>query len=85
MQGTIVNYRRGRKTMRGNQAIVLVKGIDSKRKAQTLVGKKVQWKNPRGRLLSGKISAAHGNNGAVRARFNTGIPGQAIGGKVEIA
>jgi ribosomal protein L35AE/L33A len=34
--------------------------------------------------ISGKISAVHGNKGAVRAIFESGLPGQAVGGTVVI-
>jgi len=53
--------------------------------AKALVGKKVSWKSPAGKVLPGKISAAHGRKGCVRALFETGMPGQAVGQRVEIA
>ena len=34
--------------------------------------------------MLGKINAIHGNKGALRAVFETGIPGQALGKKVKI-
>ncbi|MFA4983551.1 MAG: 50S ribosomal protein L35ae, partial [Candidatus Micrarchaeia archaeon] len=38
-----------------------------------------------GKEIIGKVSKAHGNSGAVLARFDKGLPGQAIGTEVEIA
>lgn len=70
--------------MRGNQMIVEVKGFDTRAKAAQLIGKRVVWMTPAKNEIHGKIVGAHGNSGAVRARFNRGMPGQAIGGKVEI-
>jgi ribosomal protein L35AE/L33A len=34
--------------------------------------------------MSGKVAASHGNSGAVRVIFETGMPGQALGQKVKI-
>jgi large subunit ribosomal protein L35Ae len=86
MKGIVVNVRRGRHTVYENQAIVRVEGIDSREKAQELVGKEVIWKTPgkKGKVIKGKITAAHGNKGYVRVLFEKGVPGQMIGDEVEI-
>ena len=84
MEGTISNFRSGRHHQNDRQMIIIVKGIETKEKAQSLVGKKVTWKSPAGKELTGKISAVHGNKGAVRAIFDTGMPGQSVGTKVKI-
>ncbi|MHA1884995.1 MAG: 50S ribosomal protein L35ae, partial [Promethearchaeota archaeon] len=45
----------------------------------------VVWKSSTGKELKGIITRAHGNNGAVRAHFKkAGVPGQALGTKVQI-
>ena len=86
MEGIIVNYRRGRKTQTTNQMIVTIPKVESKEEAAKLVGKQVTFvcdgKNKK--EIKGTVSAAHGNSGAVRVRFETGMPGQAIGGKVSL-
>ncbi|MBT3408345.1 50S ribosomal protein L35ae, partial [Candidatus Woesearchaeota archaeon] len=46
MQGTIINYRRGRKTMRTTQMIIEVESVDDKEKASKLVGKSVKYVAP---------------------------------------
>lgn len=84
MEGTIVHFRGSRRVKRSNQMIVQVGGIDSKDKASKLVGKKVVWKTSAGKQMMGQITALHGNSGALRARFETGMPGQSIGSKVAI-
>ena len=84
MEGLISNFRQGRHTQKNNQMIILVKAISDKKKAEALVGKKVIWKSETGKEIIGKISSAHGNKGAVRAIFERGMPGQAIGTKVKI-
>lgn len=84
MEGVIVNFRQGRHHQNDRQMIINVDGATDKEKAEALVGKSVTWKSPAGKELKGKISSAHGNSGAVRAIFETGMPGQALGQKVVV-
>ena len=85
MEAMIINYRRGRKTQTTNQMVLLVPGY-TKEKAKSLVGKSVIYtcEGKDKKQIKGTISAVHGNSGAVRALFETGMPGQAIGSKVEV-
>ncbi|NOZ81104.1 MAG: 50S ribosomal protein L35ae [DPANN group archaeon] len=83
MEGTIVNFRQGRHHQTDNQLIITIPGYD-KEKASSLVGKEVVWKSPAGKEMKGRISAPHGNSGAVRALFEKGMPGQCFGTKVDI-
>lgn len=85
MQGIIVNFRRGRRTIHHYQMVVQPEGSTSRESAEKLVGKKVVWKSPAGKEIPGKVLAAHGKAGRVRARFETGMPGQAIGAKVTLS
>jgi len=83
MNGTIVNFRKSKHTTKGNHMIILVEGVDSKEKAEKLVGKKAIY-NTGKRDIFGKVAAAHGNKGAIRVIFETGMPGQAISKQVKI-
>jgi len=87
MEGTIVNFRGGVHTQTGNQMVIIVDGVSNIEKAKGLVGKKVIWTSPakkEKKEITGKITFAHGNKGAVRALFERGMPGQAVGQKVRI-
>ena len=84
MEGVIINYRGSHKTMKGNQVIVEVKGIEKREQAKELVGKRAVYVTESGKRLIGKITAPHGNKGRVRVRFEKGVPGQALGRKVVI-
>ena len=84
MEGTIVHFRGSRRVKKGNQMIVVVDNVDNKEKASKLVGKKIFWKTSAGKQLTGQITNIHGNSGALRVRFDTGMPGQSIGSKVVI-
>ena len=84
MEGTIVHFRGSRRVKRGNQMVLQVPGVDSKEKASKMIGKKVVWKTSAGKQMVGEITNIHGNSGALRIRFDTGMPGQSIGTKVHI-
>jgi large subunit ribosomal protein L35Ae len=83
MQAVIHNFRRSIHKPSGNQMIVVADGVDSKEKAQGLVGKEVVYHTGK-KEIKGEIRSSHGNKGALRVLFETGMPGQAIGQTVEI-
>ena len=82
----VIQFRRGRKTYTPRHFLIEIPKIETREKAAEFVGKEVTWtstgKEPR--LIKGKIAAAHGGNGVVRAIFEKGLPGQAIGSEVKI-
>ncbi len=86
MKGKVIQFRRGRHTIHERHFLIEVDGINSKDKAQTLVGKEVQWVSP-GKLkkvIKGKVSGPHGSKGVVRVIFEKGLPGQAVTTEVEV-
>ena len=84
MKGKVIQFRRGRHTVHERHFLIEVEGVDTREKAGKLVGKKVEWKSPAGKIIKGKISSAHGNKGVVRAIFEKGLPGQAVTTGVDI-
>jgi len=83
LTGFIVSYRRGPKTQRSKECILKFPNVKSSREAARLIGRKIAW--PVGaRKIRGKIVALHGKKGLVRARFRRGVPGKALGTRVEI-
>ena len=85
MTARIVNFRRSRHHAYGNHMVIEVEGVSSKEEAAKLVGKEVVFTTEGKKQIKGKISAAHGNSGAVRAIFETGMPGQSLSKEVKIA
>ena len=77
MKGIVVQFRRGRKTIHERHYLLDI-GLSSRDEAKKMAGKKVEWSSPAGKIITGEISDAHGNKGLVRARFEKGLPGQAI-------
>lgn len=84
MKAIISNYRMGRHVPKQNHLVLVISGSTSREKAQKYIGKEVVWASSAGKKITGKISAAHGNKGAVRAVFPKGLPGQCRGGMIEI-
>ncbi len=85
MKGTVIQFRRGRHVIH-ERHFLLDFGLKSRSEAGKLVGKSVEWISP-GKLkksIKGKISSAHGNSGIVRAIFERGLPGQAVGTEIEM-
>lgn len=83
MKGKVIQFRRSR----GNiieRHFLLDLGATTRKDADKLAGKEVSWKSPAGKIIKGKIMAAHGNKGLVRAIFERGLPGQAVTTEVEM-
>lgn len=82
----VIQFRRGRKTFKPRHFLLEIPAIDTREKAMGFVGKTAEWKSPgkEPKIIIGKISSAHGGNGVVRAIFEKGLPGQAIGTEVTI-
>ncbi|MGE5574527.1 MAG: 50S ribosomal protein L35ae [Ignavibacteria bacterium] len=83
INGRITNYRTGIRAQTSKEILIEFTGITSSGLAGKLVGKKVTWKNETTTMI-GRIMGPHGKNGIVRARFNHGVPGQAIGTIVKV-
>ena len=64
--------------------VIKVPAVDTREKAEKLVGKQVVWKSPTGKEIKGAVKLPHGNKGAVRAIFERGMPGQSLSTKVSI-
>ena len=84
VNGKVLQFRRGRHTIKERHFLIEVDKVKTREDAKKFVGKEVVWKSPAGKIITGKISSAHGNNGVVRAIFEKGLPGQAITTEVEI-
>ena len=84
MNGKVIQFRRGRKTVTERHFLIEIDGAVSRKDAEKYVGKDVSWKSPAGKIIKGKVSAPHGNKGVVRVIFERGLPGQAVTTSVEI-
>lgn len=86
IKAKVIQFRRGRKTYTPKHFLLEVDGLDNLEKAKDYVGKEVTWTSPgkNQKKINGKIASTHGGKGVLRAIFEKGLPGQAIGTEVEI-
>ena len=84
MKGILVQFRRSRHRIHEKHYLIDL-GCTKRDEAKKYVGKQVTWKSPSGKVIMGKISDAHGNNGIVRAIFEKGLPGQAMTDEIEVS
>lgn len=86
VKARVIQFRRGRKTFTPRHFLIEIEGVDSREKASEFVGKAVTWTSTgkEAKIIKGRVSSAHGGNGVIRAIFEKGLPGQAIGTDVEI-
>lgn len=85
MEAVVSAFKGSKRSQRTTAHVILViKGVEDRAKAQTLVGKKVSWTSPAGKKIEGEVRSAHGKSGAVRAIFERGLPGQALGTKAQM-
>mgnify|MGYP001586566713 FL=1 len=85
MEAVVNSFKGSKRTQRTTAHVILVvKGVETREVAQALAGKKLTWTSPAGTKIEGEIRAAHGKSGAVRAIFERGLPGQALGTKVQV-
>ncbi|MDP6293694.1 MAG: 50S ribosomal protein L35ae [Candidatus Woesearchaeota archaeon] len=84
MEARIASFRGSRLTRYDNHMIIHVDTSKNREDAEKLVGKSVTWESTSKKQLKGKIAGAHGNNGRVRAIFESGMPGQSLGAVVKI-
>ncbi len=86
VKGKVVQFRMGKRTYTPRHFLIEIPSVDSKEKASEFIGSSVEWKSPgkTEKIISGKIASSHGNKGVLRAIFEKGLPGQAIGTEVEV-
>jgi large subunit ribosomal protein L35Ae len=83
-KGIITNYRGSYKTKKKTfQMVVVPEGVAKKEESQKFLGKRVTWTNGK-TAISGTATHLHGNKGALRVRFDKGLPGESCGTEVEI-
>ncbi len=81
--GRIVNYRIGIRTQNSKECLIDFSAAGSDKRVEARIGQKVLWKSGKSEI-NGRIVGFHGRNGVVKAKFNKGVPGQALGTLVEL-
>jgi large subunit ribosomal protein L35Ae len=81
--GTIVNYRIGIRTQMSKWCLIRIMGENTVSNVGLLVGRKMILKFGENSFV-GRIMDLHGKKGVVKVKFQKGMPGQALGAKVEL-
>lgn len=81
--GTILNFRIGIRTQNPKECLIKFDHVKSASLADQLINRKVVWNQGDNRIV-GRIAGSHGKNGVVKVKFTKGVPGQALGTKVEL-
>ena len=84
MKGKVASYKGGVHTQYTDRIIIIPEGVTHKDEAAKLIGKKVTWTTPSGKTITGEVNRVHGRKGTIIAKFEKGLPGQALGTEVDI-
>lgn len=92
VRGKHLSYQRGKRNTDPNTSLIKIEGVDSTEDAQFYLGKRVAYvyrskKTVRGskiRVIWGKITRPHGNNGVVRSKFRNNLPPSSFGATLRI-
>ena len=84
MPGVVSNFRGSFRRKKQHQMIVHITGVSNREKARGLIGKTVVWSSPAKKQIKGTVTSPHGGNGAVRVKFEKGLPGQSLGTEVNV-
>jgi large subunit ribosomal protein L35Ae len=80
-KGVIVNYH----IAYTKEVLVDVPGINSKRDAGKLIGKKAIWTDEKGIAYTGLVTGLHGRRGTIRIKFKNPLPAKALAKAINIA
>lgn len=92
VKGKHLSYQRSKSVTNPKVSLIQVDGVDNSKDAKFYIGKRVAYvyrasKEIRGskiRVIWGKITRSHGNNGVVRASFKKNLPAKTFGASVRI-
>ena len=83
-EGVFMSYRRGKHNQRNRQILIKIAGIRDRKEAARFIGRQAIWTSPKGTPHIGKIVGVLGRRGMVKATFQKGLPGDAIGAELRI-
>ncbi|KAH0794320.1 ribosomal protein L35Ae [Histomonas meleagridis] len=94
VSAVFTSFRRSKRQINPNQALLQISGVNSKEEAKFYVGKKVasyvkakvdkNGKKIDAHINWGVITQEHGNSGIVRAKFDRNLPPIMLGKKVRV-
>lgn len=91
-KAVFTGFKRGKTTQAEQFALLKVKGVNEQKAASFYFGKRVAYifkgksvrNNTKFRVIWGRITKSHGNNGLVRAQFAKNLPPRAMGATLRV-
>jgi len=92
VKGVFIGYQRSQANQYNHRHLLAIDGVKSAAETQFYWGKRVAFiyrahrlvKGSHYRVIWGRIAAAHGNNGVVKAKFRNNLPPKALGATVRV-
>ncbi len=92
VKGKHISYQRSKSVNNPNVSLIQIEGVAGPQDAKFYLGKRIAYvyrasKEIRGskiRVIWGKVTRTHGNNGLVRANFKKNLPAKTFGASVRI-
>jgi len=91
-KGRVLGHKRGKRNTRPNTSLLQIEGVANKEDAQFYLGKRVAYvyrakreiAGSKVRVIWGRVTRSHGNNGVVKSKFRSNLPPHAFGASVRI-
>merc|ERR1712137_1176039 len=90
-KGIFLGFRRSLRGQMTHTSLVKIEGVNDKNDTSFYMGKRVAYcyraanqKKGKSRVIWGKVTASHGNNGVVRTKFKRNLPPRAMGDRIRV-
>jgi len=91
-KGRVLGHKRGKRNTHPNTSLIQIEGVANKEDAQFYLGKRVAYvyrakreiAGSKVRVIWGRVTRPHGNNGVVKSKFRSNLPPHAFGASVRI-
>ena len=92
VKGRVLGYKRSKVNQYETTSLIKIQNLNQKADVPFYLGKRVAYiykakreiHNSKFRVIWGKVTRAHGNNGVVRAKFRKNLPPSAIAGPCRV-
>lgn len=91
-KGRVLGHQRGKRNTNPNTSLLQIEGVANKEDAQFYLGKRVAYvyrakreiAGSKVRVIWGRVTRPHGNNGVVKSKFRSNLPPHAFGASIRI-